>query len=1732
MEDLLAPAASQFDTGSQFDATSLEANLQSISAVERTWRAPALPDEVRLDLAMQPGVTPQGLTSFLQQIDSDVAGDSTEVEEEEPTPEPAEPVPPRSGYDLARVVFADIANEPAPTSPDEDAVVKFKERAIAGGYIDAGTPLDDVWSPELNSVRYEMAFDEYDEGLRGNRYGAVDARNFLDVLGDWTQPTSLLAAATELDLWWDFGSVNQEFSSWGDKFRKLQDSDSPWDFGKNLVDALTGPIDDIVMPIVNWGLIASGVGGVYSTARLGTYAARLGRAGNFVEGLYKTSIPGRAALNLGSIAEPSWTATKLLASGSKTAQATGGALARWRSLGGVVQGKRAVQAGMRLGFASQAEDLLPGYQGGLDLAGSPENRTAIGRAAQTVKEVGLSPLFLPVELAVAPYNIFSPGAFIGQQGMIKRTASGLYTVAGTAGGRAALGGAIGAGVGTMAGDDLQDVGVGALVGGAGLAFAPGVGQIGNRAARVLDGTSFAGSKRLANGLHKWVGNPSDFLETMSFKPLADDQKIAGSFDRAYRRVLDEEQLKRYEEGWRLRGSLSGAIGHMEGVDDEAGAAIVTWRMMTAAIDNVASGLASLVKNGSHDSRFHDFRNALVGQLRTFDLDDVTSWRVEDLVRSAVLTKYSGANPQAFNKKVEDLYDRVKDDPAAILELANTHNQNAQRTLAELLSPENLSEDALFSHLGQSEMSFGRWPAFVSADAQITDALHSGLLDQAEFTTWLNASGNPMKFRGNGPKMTTATRLIREGLGDTVLSESVDLAKTASNRNLATLVSEAPSGRVTVARFDTATAQEMTEFSAHLKQLRGVVEGLERASKSGINWRKVEEAAGAPLSTLDENQLKAALRMASGDKSGKFSDTGGKIIAMAQRMGMDPHELIARMDDHVQSIVDDADTWGALGLTATVRGEDGAMIGGLEALKRRIKDLDHKTHYTAAEIDVDGLIKKLSDSGDLEGAQRVRDLADGLAADGYKLVYGKEFIAPHDLLQGFKPFQDISTRHLHAETMGNFFRRRTPPERRLMEERRHRLAIANAIGRATGRDVLADDGKVTEVMTDLRRILDNIQEEASVTTDHLWQENFFKKRVTALDTTFTPLRVEDLVPKKDHVIEGLVSMGYDRPVAEAIWRDAIPKMRSTEFKDVGLYGIEAWLRSQNQGAQFLKFATGGKGKGLISGRNAYSAVGAYTGYDIGSGVGEPGSDENLGARVLGTVAGGLAGYGAARGASKIADKTGLIRRAEMNRHGYMANSLVLARDAVRFSLSPFFDISRYTEGLMLAQTAAPVRGMNGERLALHLNMSPTALRKRYAKTLGEANPAVARAKAHAWFDEERRLFRAAAKGDFDPDVLDSSGKWFTQIGIMGFNPTDWMASAFSELRLVAGLDPETAYKAVREMYTYGTNGRSAAELSVNFILFPFSFQKKAITHLGKWMSTDLGRSILIHDAYKTYEILDEKYNLNEFWRDHVPALEQLQKLNMFAFGLSGGQLGGINRRYVEPFVNMGVNYAQQLFTPVGASIKDAAAAAEFQKTFTRLLPAINDINWMAESVRQQSNVFTSQSRMSIDAEVRAGYDEWNAYREELSAQLERNGSTWADLRNKPYLSEQWGQYEAKRAELARKYPAWFDSRTRTTQNRVALEMEKNDHLARAASGVEMTYEDAAVARMESLLAQVKQEGAYKGMDFGGGDGWEDAPPQVFRFVRQAAIGELQSDPRFQGVWEKFYSKEFGMLESEV
>src|SRR5690606_16045902 len=149
--------------------------------------------------------------------------------------------------------------------------------------------------------------------------------------------------------------------------------------------------------------------------------------------------------------------------------------------------------------------------------------------------------------------------------------------------------------------------------------------------------------------------------------------------------------------------------------------------------------------------------------------------------------------------------------------------------------------------------------------------------------------------------------------------------------------------------------------------------------------------------------------------------------------------------------------------------------------------------------------------------------------------------------------------------------------------------------------------------------------------------------------------------------------------------------------------------------------------------------------------------------------------------------------------------------------------------------------------LRVRQSPSAWRKTRARHYKKAGMDDFDAKNAAMADWRRleQEFAAAARGhyDFDLESHHETMRRFRSVGILGFSPTDWMTSTFGHLR-EAGVSAEKAYETVRNIYTYGMTGRSAAELSMNFVFFPFSFTKKTVGHFAKFFAEDLGRLIVM------------------------------------------------------------------------------------------------------------------------------------------------------------------------------------------------------------------------------------------------------------------------------------------------
>jgi hypothetical protein len=779
------------------------------------------------------------------------------------------------------------------------------------------------------------------------------------------------------------------------------------------------------------------------------------------------------------------------------------------------------------------------------------------------------------------------------------------------------------------------------------------------------------------------------------------------------------------------------------------------------------------------------------------------------------------------------------------------------------------------------------------------------------------------------------------------------------------------------------------------------------------------------------------------------------------------------------------------------------------------------------------------------AAKLRDLKAGMDKRGYKLVHGVEFLMPEDLAFNVPTFHDVTRRHMNAATMGNWFGRRHPVEVQVLDDRRRRLAIVKQLNKV-GKDLGPEDDEVTNILETLERWLRAEQDDVAKRMNEAHMEPIVTKTADRIRSSFTPVRLDDVGgfrKSRDKVLKALDAIGLSEDETLAVWR-ATNDFRNTDFKDMGLYAVESYLRTKSAPAGFLKALGGSKYGGNVTGRVARQAVtGAAIGGVAGAAAagGDASFEERLKATLMGGGLGAVAGGALAGGVNAWDKSKDIIQTAEDWRYGYLADGYARLRDAMRFTLSPFFDLSRYTEGLMLAQTAAPLRSANGERVVVPFNMSPWRLRHRAAKKLMEPiekggqgmSEQAAKVAARNQYDRHLAEFNAASRAakDFDIDAIDSAGQWFRQVGVLGFSPTDWMATAFTHLRTTGGLSVEDAYREARGMYQYGTRGRSAAELSVNFVLFPFSFQKKALTHIGKWMNDDLGRSIMIHDALKSYELLDERYNLDEYWKEHIPFLQQLGRLNLFAYGISPGRLGGINSQLFEGAGKVALN----AFIPGGFNIRDAAAGKELQDIGKQLLPVFNDINWMMRDLREVAypvavGAFTPMAAQSYDAQVRDGYDEWNAYKRDFETMLADQGLTMADVRNEDYgLDELNAQYEQKLLEIQQKYPAWWDSRMETPGNVQAMEMEKNNRIDRVtfgpSIGITPSVDDMHTAEMQQFIDLMMEEIEL----MTGSTKLEDAPAGVWDEVKRKAVELADINPGFVALWNKFWRWEWGDIE---
>jgi hypothetical protein len=1800
------PVASQFDAS--VDLTRIDRNLQQISAVESTWGLPSLPDEVKADLATLPDVDEAGLFAFLTGIDDDVRRLHEGGEQEASASLP--PIQNR-GVDQARIIVASLSGNPAPTAVTEDAIERFKLDAIDRGLLDMRPEqVDRTWNPEFNRIRNDLAFEKYDERLRGNREGAMPLEGINKLLFDFTSPSGLLAAATELDFFWDIGAVKSEFSNWGNKWRELGESKNPVEWAGNLWDALTGPIDDIVLPIVNVGLMFAGVGAVANTGRIAGLIAR-GKTFDTISDIYRTTRFGRlmggtsAVRNFEELGKASWSATRLAGRSNALARHTGELMQAWRGALPVQALKGVIQPGMRLGVVSNLEQRMGSFQGGTSLADVSD---PVNDLAERMYMAGQSPVTVLPEIMIAPYNIFVPGTFVQRAGegagIAGKLARGGVAALGSAPGRAAVGATAGAAIGSATGEDAGDLLETAGIGAAAAAVAPRIGGflmrentpgaikaaavaagagalLGDDPEDALIGASagvgiFAMSptvRRLMReripSINKAIRGVGQGLDLMSFRPMADKHEPALAVHRGMvshlENVIQSAPTKDVAEAARARLNRWNTNVRVSGVTramaaemnlgtgrhaEETAAAGIVWVNTMLGIEHIAHTQARAV-TGPWRARFATARNKLANQIRPFagvPHQGTEAW-FDDLAMSMALTSGAQAGSAVRRRDIEataaQIRQRLTADPAWAMRMAQDHDEKAIETLHQVWRPENgLGAEAraelMAKYMPQIWDRFGNFPRFIAATEEIRKARATGLFDPAGLTVARTRAGRA----SNITNVTRRNRPLQQA--NAALAFQAATPMNANQLGNSWLTPAAPSvlpGRITVELADTKTGQELFELREEVLDLIDAKKHLERATGFGYEAQAAQIAPGVELHDFTRAQIAQMVAAMPGNSGDSFK----YIVAFAKRKGIRTGDLATIIRDEATKFATDAAKWDAYGMPTSVADDTGRTLFGFEALQKRADDLQERWQWAAKQVDIPDLVARYRAAGLNREADEVERIAQQLADDGYKLVHGVEFVMPEDMaLVPGGIWEDVSRRHMNYATLGNFFRGRLPVEGHLVADTRHRAALVNELSQLDGsplKTVGARSEEIDGIINFLQKWLRDEQDQVEMMTRHMDLGSRTRRTGQRVLTSMTPVNIEDLQMRGGEIRRALrVEAGFSDEEARAITR-ATAKFRNSTFRDMGLYALEAKARSGNQAAWALKTLSGANhGTKFMTRGRTHRLVGTFVGAAAGRASFEEGDDfeTRLGKVALGAGAGALAGT-LAPNIAHAAGVDALASKARDWRYGYMADILARTRDALRFTVSPIFDASRYTEGIMLGQTGAPLRHAAdvvdatgkvihraGDRFVLPVNLTPRALKRKLNKLHGP--------------DEGRRIYEARIgqfqqyardSQDFDPDALDSAGRWFKQVGILGFSPVDWMGTAFTHL-MEQGLSAGDAYDATRRMYTYATGkgigrARSAAEMSVNFMFFPFSFQKKALGHLAKWMQDDLGRSIIIHDALKTYELLDKEYDLESRWRDYMPFMNQLQRLNLFAYGLSAGRFGGINSQLFETSGKVAWN----MFVPAGLNVQ-ADNVEELKDLSRNMLPVINDINWMVHNLREtqeQADGFWDGTFYTRAAERSRGWNEWNEFKSSFDTQLRERGYTLEDLTNKPWLAEAKAYYEDKRIELADKYPAWWESRTESISDNIALEQQRNlmvDRYARdTRAGVRPRLDDTMIAEFELQLAEIKNDLRLRA----GIESLDDAPPAVFNEIIKRSVANARLNPRWRALWDLYYAKHFGPITAQ-
>ena len=286
----------------------------------------------------------------------------------------------------------------------------------------------------------------------------------------------------------------------------------------------------------------------------------------------------------------------------------------------------------------------------------------------------------------------------------------------------------------------------------------------------------------------------------------------------------------------------------------------------------------------------------------------------------------------------------------------------------------------------------------------------------------------------------------------------------------------------------------------------------------------------------------------------------------------------------------------------------------------------------------------------------------------------------------------------------------------------------------------------------------------------------------------------------------------------------------------------------------------------------------------------------------------------------------------------------------FGKVPLLDNYKIGEGAIARAITSLPSNLTALRNQWRFDLNPIFAVRRLAKTNIKAategvpltrNPYEAMTRLGIKDDAYAILGRTMPKVYEKAQDLDSLDRFLSQNDPFGiYNPAHNMAWQAYHLKQLGMTDAEITQK-LEKINTYGD--RTPLERTVNTIFYPFSFNKTLYKNIGGYLIDHPGENALLNAGFQLYNHLDPNNKnpnngLQNWFNNHLPIIQDFQKLNAFEHGTGLGQFGGINAPYLSntPYVKEFMN----LFSPQAITPGNATSAL---KTFTNMVPVLNELN---------------------------------------------------------------------------------------------------------------------------------------------------------------------------------------------